>query len=287
MSDDENEYRRDYRRERKSSRNSGSGIGLALWVVAAIILFILFLVNQGKIVSNLKQTGFFGRVFGKTPAFVENAPDKLPADKNQVEPVSGGASASGLTITHGSASKDSPSSSALINPSYGATDAALSGENTTDDTSSAVAAADVANLGRTMDIKLYFMSITSDGSVVRTEVVRSMPKSGSPLYDAINALIAGPDMDEDAKGCRTLISTGTRLLGASVNGGVATLNFSGEFEFNQYGIEGTRGQLQQIVFTATAFPTVESVQFLVDGEKRDYLGSEGVWIGTPLGRNNF
>ena len=65
------------------------------------------------------------------------------------------------------------------------------------------------------------------------------------------------------------------------------LNFSGEFEFNQYGIEGTRGQLQQIVFTATAFPTVESVQFLVDGEKRDYLGSEGVWIGSPLSRNNF
>ena len=24
-----------------------------------------------------------------------------------------------------------------------------------------------------------------------------------------------------------------------------------------------------------------------DGEKKEYLGSEGVWIGTPLTRNNF
>ena len=131
------------------------------------------------------------------------------------------------------------------------------------------------------------MSINSDGSVVRTEVMRSMPKTSSPLYDSINALISGPSAEEEAKGCRTLVSTGTRLLGASVTAGVATLNFSSEFEFNQYGIEGTRGQLQQIVYTATAFPTVESVQFLVDGEKRDYLGSEGVWIGSPLTRNNF
>ena len=80
---------------------------------------------------------------------------------------------------------------------------------------------------------------------------------------------------------------GKRLIGASVKNGTATLNFSGEFEFNQYGIEGLRGQLQQIVYTATAFPTVESVQFLVDGEKKEYLGQEGVWIGTPLGRNSF
>ena len=83
------------------------------------------------------------------------------------------------------------------------------------------------------------------------------------------------------------MSDGTRLLGASVRNGVATLNFSSEFEFNRYGIEGLRGQLQQIVYTATAFQTVESVQFLIDGEKKEYLGSEGVWIGTPLRRSSF
>lgn len=139
----------------------------------------------------------------------------------------------------------------------------------------------------TMNIKLYFMIITSNGTVNRREVVRTMKKSDSPLMDAVNALIEGPNSTEADSGCRTLLSDGTRLLGASVRNGVATLNFSSEFEFNRYGIEGLRGQLQQIVYTATAFQTVESVQFLIDGEKKEYLGSEGVWIGTPLRRSSF
>ena len=138
-----------------------------------------------------------------------------------------------------------------------------------------------------MNIKLFFMAINSDGSVVRHEVVRAMPKTRRPLVDAINAIIEGPNEDEEREGCRTLVSDGTKLISASVSNGVASLNFSTEFEFNQYGIEGTRGQLQQIVYTATAFPTVESVQFLIEGEKHEYLGSEGVWIGTPLSRSSF
>ncbi len=138
-----------------------------------------------------------------------------------------------------------------------------------------------------MKLRLFFMTINSDGSVARSDVNRAMKKSDTPLTDAINALIAGPNAEESTKGLRSLVSDGTRLLGASVKDGIATLNFSSEFEFNQYGIEGLRGQLQQIVYTATAFPTVEKVQFLVDGEKRMYLGSEGVWIGSPLARTSF
>ena len=65
------------------------------------------------------------------------------------------------------------------------------------------------------------------------------------------------------------------------------LNFNDEFEFNTIGVEGYLGQLMQIVYTATAFPTVDSVQILISGEKKDYLGSEGVWIGSPLARSSF
>ena len=72
-----------------------------------------------------------------------------------------------------------------------------------------------------------------------------------------------------------------------VKNGVATLNLSEDFRFNRYGIEGYIGQLSQVVFTATTFPTVTAVQFLLDGQRREYLGAEGVWIGTPLGRKDF
>ena len=284
-SDSEDRDRR--RRDGESRKHGSAGTGLTLWVIAAILLFILFLVNQGKIISNLKETGFFGRVFGKTPSFVENAETHgSGSDKNDVAPISPDTNDSGINIVSSTAgSFISPQT-----PSGGNTQAGGQKENSpsSEATAEPASGSTAGSIpGRTMDLKLYFMSINSDGSVVRTEITRSMPKTSSPLYDSINALISGPSAEEEAKGCRTLVSTGTRLLGASVSSGVATLNFSSEFEFNQYGIEGTRGQLQQIVFTATAFPTVESVQFLVDGERRDYLGSEGVWIGSPLTRNNF
>ena len=84
-----------------------------------------------------------------------------------------------------------------------------------------------------------------------------------------------------------LIPPGTKLLSAKVSGGVAYLNFNEAFEINTYGVEGYIHQLEQIVFTATAFSTVNSVQFLIEGEKRDYLGSEGQWIGSPLSRSSF
>ena len=281
---------REYRsrtRGRQSPQRGSAGIGLALWVIAAILLFILFLVNQGKIISNLKKTDFFDRVLGKTPKFVENAQTPgSSSDKNDVAPISLDSTDSDLNIISSVAGSFEGGNSTRPGAGSGSTGNAGGAENPVDATGTAPQSPS-ANLGKTMDLKLYFMRINSDGSVVRTEVTRSMPKTSSPLYDSINALISGPSLEEQAKGCRTLVSDGTRLLGASVSSGVATLNFSSEFEFNQYGIEGTRGQLQQIVYTATAFPTVESVQFLLDGEKRDYLGSEGVWIGSPLTRNNF
>ncbi len=261
----------DNRQKKNYSRNNNSGLGLALWVAAALILFILFVVNQGKIIANLKATGFFGRVFGKTPTFIENADVPYSsAEKNDVDPLSSGS----LSLITTPYSTPEQTASEPIQP--------LSQELNTKDSETVSSVG-----GPTMSIKLFFMAINSDGSVTRKEVSRQMKKTSSPLVDSINALIAGPSVEEEAAGCRTLVSNGTQLIGASVSNSVATLNFSTEFEFNQYGIEGTRGQLQQIVYTATAFPTVESVQFLIDGEKRDYLGSEGVWIGTPLSRDNF
>ena len=56
--------------------------------------------------------------------------------------------------------------------------------------------------------------------------------------------------------------------------------------FNKYGVEGIYGQLMQVVYTATAFSNIDSVQFLIEGAKQDYLG-EGVYVGAPLPRSVF
>jgi|GEM_PF-1094404 len=279
--------------EEKEESKTGSFIALVIWLIAAIALFALFVINQKKIVSNLKSTGFFGRLFGKTPAFVENAEVSVQeqAGKNDVDPGVG----ADIDLSSGQGKSDYSYESGILAENQAAKDAqsnSLSATNSAggaklDNTAGGEQKPQANEVPRMIDLKLFFMVINSDGSVSRREVTRSMKKSGGPLVDAINALIKGPSPDEEGDGCATLVSTGTRLLGASVKNGIATLNFSGEFEFNQWGIEGLRGQLQQIVYTATAFPTVESVQFLVDGVQKDYLGSEGVWIGTPLNRNSF
>ena len=113
---------------------------------------------------------------------------------------------------------------------------------------------------------------------------KTVPKTDSPLTDAIKNLLAGPDASDKV---RTLIPSGTKLIGASVKNGIATLNFNEAFVFNQnFGNDGYSAQLQQIVYTATEFSTVNSVQFLIEGEKKDFL-VEGLWIGSPLSRANF
>ena len=119
------------------------------------------------------------------------------------------------------------------------------------------------------------------------EAQRSVDKTNSPLTTAITTLLAGPNLAEREKDYMSLIPEGSRLLSASVKNKIATLNFSEEFEFNPYGVEGYIGQLMQIVYTATSFSTVESVQFLVEGVRKDYIGSEGVWIGSPLSPASF
>ena len=83
------------------------------------------------------------------------------------------------------------------------------------------------------------------------------------------------------------IPEGTKLLGARVANKTATLNFSESFSFNKYGVQGYLGQLMQIVYTATSFSTIDNVQFLIEGQKLEYLGGEGVWIGSPLSRISF
>lgn len=141
-------------------------------------------------------------------------------------------------------------------------------------------------VSETRNTKLYFLSVDANGTSFIKEVSRAMAKSDSPLTDALKAIIAGPNSTEKSAGCQTFISEGTRLISASVKNGIATLNFSENLAYNSFGLAGLNAELEQIVYTATAFPTVDSVQILIEGKLTDYL-AEGVWIGTPLKRSSF
>ena len=139
----------------------------------------------------------------------------------------------------------------------------------------------------TRDCSLYFMYIDTTGNLIRKETHRAIPATSSPLTSTLQTLLAGTSTEEESKGYISLIPDGTVLLSASIKNKVAYLNFNDAFQWNKYGVEGYFGQLIQIVYTATAFDSVDSVQFLIEGMKQDYLGSEGVWIGSPLSRSSL
>lgn len=138
-----------------------------------------------------------------------------------------------------------------------------------------------------MSINLCFVQIEDDGSIIRKESIRSVEKNDSPLTTAINALLAGPNMSEIQKGYISIIPQNSRLLGVKISNKTAILNFNEDFTYNAYGVQGQITQLMQIVYTATSFSTIDNVQFLIEGQKLEYIGGEGVLIGSPLSRFSF
>lgn len=279
-----------------------SGLYVAVFFVFVILIVIMFFVKKDNILSNLKKTNFFERVGVATPEFVEKHPveqEKTLPDDIEIDLMDNASSEKSINQQENpasaekSAKTDSTAESSALpekQPEIASekkeeNKPAVSSEKTepSSKNSSVPAAPKPASTTRTAT--LYFVSIGADGSVSRQAVKRQLAKSDSPLTDAIKALLAGPVPGE--KNAMSLIPSGSRLIGASVKDGVATLNFNESFEFNSYGVEGSIGQLMQIVYTATEFSTVKSVQFLIEGEKKEYLGSEGQWIGTPLSRSSF
>ena len=357
--------------DKDKRRKKSSGLGLAIWILAFLILVIIFLVKADEIKANLERAKVFERLFGKTPSFLkaENAESdekkgdsetivlnnvkkenhetkkaesesqkKLENIKNE-EKTQTNSQDKNLSLKKDEKSdfaeneekSESPENSKSSKYSKDDSDLnrqlAVAKENKTDSAAEKDAqktSAELSESGKTpaekekteekskvpsekektsekasenakiaenkpsntIAAKICFVAIDSDGPVIRKEVGRSVAKD-SPLTNCIISLLSGPTASESATGCRTLIPSGTRLYSASVKNGVATLDFSEEFEFNSYGVEGYLGQLMQIVYTATNFSTVDSVQILIEGQKKGYLGSEGVWIGSPLSRSSF
>ncbi|MEE0999669.1 MAG: GerMN domain-containing protein [Treponemataceae bacterium] len=278
-----------------------SGVGLAVWVVAALILLIVFLVTRERMMTVLKETDFFNKVFGKEPTFITNfEPKEKPEPEAEAEIteeiiLENIASSKKQSITVETVTKEDVKP--VVEESKSQSPSKVEIEKIEDSKTSQLAQSSSksesqqkievqpTNVAK-MDQHLFFIVISGDGSVIRKEVTRQISKTNTPLTAAINALLSGPNFDELEEGYMSLIPEGTKLLGASVNNGVATINFSENFLFNKYGVEGIYGQLMQVVYTATSFSNIDSVQFLIEGAKQEYLG-EGVYVGAPLPRSVF
>ncbi len=276
-------------KKKSSKKNNTTLFAAACVLLGLIVILIIFLVKKDQIFTNLKETAFFDRVFGSTPTAIEQhepaAPKKtetIPLKNDEVTIMIEAEEAPEAKYSEPEVEVEASKPAETAKPAESAKPKEEVKETPKKQEEKKPAATG------TTELQLCFVNIDGDGSVVRQIVKRKVSKSDSPLTASINLLLKGPDTTISAeRNLMSLIPAGTKLLSAKVQGGVAYLNFNEAFEINTYGVEGYIHQLEQIVYTATAFSTVSSVQFLIEGEKRDYLGSEGVLIASPLSRSSF
>lgn len=271
--------------QRKTKKKKSSNTGIIFWLIFAIIIVICFFVAKGKIANVLKETNFFNEVVGTEPTVITelvntHADEQTTDSKN--DPI----------IQLQLPEEVEQDEADLIERSEAIKQAEEKIEKSKNQEKSekpvqTTSVKPIETPVQKMKLSLCYVMIDSDGAVIRKEVIKEVPKNSSPLTTAINTLLSGPTSEESDKGYKSLIPEGTKLLGARVANKTATLNFSESFSFNKYGVQGYLGQLMQIVYTATSFSTIDNVQFLIEGQKLEYLGGEGVWIGSPLSRISF
>jgi len=127
------------------------------------------------------------------------------------------------------------------------------------------------------ELEVWF---TEGESLYRTHAtVQATPRLGTA---ALEILLRGPQ----EPGIDTAIPAGTRLLGLSIDEGVAHVNLSSEFESGGGSLSMTV-RLAQVVYTLTQFSTVEGVRFELDGRPVDVFSGEGIVLDHPVSRADY
>jgi spore germination protein GerM len=258
----------------KRQNGKNSYIIPLFWVMFVAVVILLFIICMPKIRETINATHLGERITG-----LPLVPDETAAKDGPVE-----------RIAPEIKEEDYPSlEDALVHLN----DAIMNAEKRAD---SAVITEPDAGTGKngetgaeaktgTQERFVYFMRVDADGILVRTQERRQIKNSVSPLLDTINVLLAGVAAAEEARGMTTLIPEGTVLINAAMRGSTAVLNFNENFMFNSYGAEGYLAQLRQIVWTATEFSGVNNVQFLIEGQRINFLG-DNIRLDLPISRED-
>jgi hypothetical protein len=136
-------------------------------------------------------------------------------------------------------------------------------------------------------LRAYFVLGGEPGSEGLVPTLFEVPETNAVATAAMNHLLAGPPTSREGYApISTAIPAGTKLLGLTIRGGVATVDLSGEFASGG-GSASAMYRLAQVVYTLTQFGTVTSVVFHVDGEPVTVFGSEGIVLDGPVGRDRF
>ncbi len=130
----------------------------------------------------------------------------------------------------------------------------------------------------TVVVRAYFVLARASGGAGLVPVLRELPATAAVATAAIRQLIAGPNTAE--LGARPAIAsavpTTTRLLGLTVQNGVAAIDLSSEFTAG-FNAASPDERFAQVVYTLTQFSTVHAVVFQLDGQN----------AGGPFARDTY
>ncbi len=151
-----------------------------------------------------------------------------------------------------------------------------------EDTTTTIPSNTSTTLGEdTTTIRVYF---SKDEKICTT--TRVIPKTQEVGAAAMKALLEGPTETETEAGMVSNVPDGTTFLGLQIEDGVATVDLSKEYASGG-GSLSMFMRLAEVVFTLTQFPTVDGVNFKLDGEAIDVLGGEGIIIDHPQSRVDY
>jgi germination protein M len=244
-------------------------LGCLFYIALVLLVLVVFLFNRGRVQEVLEKTGFT-KLFDKQveePAEIVVTPmeTEQPQEEGQVEsppPAAPEEHPEEIVITV----EKEPAATAIPETSK---------------------EAPTSEPTRTRQSRLFFISVTEEGQINMRGVIRAVEYVDAPLTATLGSLLQGPTTAEVNQGLISLISPQTRINSVYIKGSTAYIDFNEAFRFNSLGKEGMIAELKQVVYTATEFPTVKTVQILVEGEVSKYLGPEGVAIDKPLGRESF
>lgn len=115
---------------------------------------------------------------------------------------------------------------------------------------------------------------------------RTQPATVAVGSASLNAMLAGPNSAERTAGVGTTVPSGTKLLGLNIEDGIATIDMNGTYD-DGGGSASERMRLAQAVYTITQFPTVQGVNFRLNGEPVEAFSGEGIVLDHPQTRADY
>ena len=132
----------------------------------------------------------------------------------------------------------------------------------------------------------------TDGTSLKTWTITMRPSAPGESPDAHQAALALYAAVQTVAGPPANISAirfpaGTRVLGASVTGAMATVDLSGDVAKTGGGSFGEDGEFKALVYTMTALPGVTAVKITIDGKSVASLPGGHLALDEPLHRSDW